>query len=114
MSDTPHPSDQTPVPAAAEHELSVDLAAFLPDDVELAPADESEGADESGPDLGALGQFETDLGGVDAALLALDAGTYGTCAACGATIADHLLAADPTRLGRADHPGATPEPVSGQ
>lgn len=137
MSDTPHPPEQTPTPA--EHELSVDLAAFLPDGVELAgapdgapdggvdvleagdvdtvledPAERAADEDGSGPDLDALGQFETDLGGVDAALLALDAGTYGTCAACGATIADDLLATDPTRLGCADHPGATPTPVSAQ
>src|SRR4051794_24276211 len=97
-------------------DLEVDLGAFLPPDVVLgepahaddaeadapeatpAPAEPEPSAGEGqGPDLAALEQIEADLAGVDRALAALDAGTYGHCTACGEAIADELLAADPTR-----------------
>lgn len=149
MSDTPlspEPSpDVTGAPAAPEHDLVVDPAAFLPEGTSFAVGDEGdeedggEGmptadvtedhdvddvtradrarpteADEPGPqdaaaptpepapkeppvDLAALGQIEADLGAVDAALLALDQGRYGTCTACDQPIGDALLAADPVR-----------------
>jgi RNA polymerase-binding transcription factor DksA len=116
-------------------ELEVDLRSFLPEGVSLGDPDESD-PEESDPDavdpdevdsdeveadephagavaapappvdLEALGGIERDLDGVDAALRALDAGTYGACTSCGAPIDDALLAADPVRTGCADHPAA--------
>lgn len=49
-------------------------------------------------DLEALSQIERDLDAVDAAIAALDAGTYGVDASTGQPIDDALLAEDPTRL----------------
>ena len=102
------------VPGPAQ-ELEVDLAAFLPEGVQLAdgdepadePADElselaGQEADEETPaapvDVEALRQIERDLDAVDAAIAALDAGTYGIDPATGEPIDDALLAEDPTRL----------------
>lgn len=88
-------------------ELVVDVASFLPDGVELglASGDASSAAVEppGRPDLASLDQIEADLTAVDAALLALDAGTYGTCATCGGPIDDAHLASDPTRSVCAAH-----------
>ena len=97
------------------HEVEVDLAAFLPEGVEietLPPSDEVGEPDAAGGvevepdrtapsslDLEALRQIELDLDAVDAAIAALDAGTYGIDPATGAALPDELLAADPTRLG---------------
>ncbi|HRW36728.1 MAG TPA: hypothetical protein P5254_03450 [Aquihabitans sp.] len=98
------------------HEVEVDLAAFLPDGVEIetpTPSDRGDepgstapggGAEATGPgapslDLEALRQIELDLDAVDAAIAALDAGTYGIDPATGAALPDELLAADPTHLG---------------
>lgn len=124
MSDTPVPAEQTTGP---DHEVEVDLAAFLPEGVELGePKDdpEDELGDEDEPELGdedepvrgpatpdgsgapdpaVLDAIQADLDAVDAALLTLDAGTYGTCATCGAPIPDEALAADPTRTACAAH-----------
>jgi len=55
-------------------------------------------ADAPAVDLEALTQIERDLDAVDAAIAALDAGTYGIDPATGQPIDDVLLAADPTRL----------------
>jgi hypothetical protein len=70
--------------------------------VERAPVPEGGTGDADGGgasiDLDALRQIELDLDAVDAAIAALDAGTYGTDPATGAPIDDALLAADPTRL----------------
>ncbi|MGN6692978.1 MAG: hypothetical protein ACTHN0_02280 [Aquihabitans sp.] len=104
------PSDPTPEPASipgAEQELDVDLAAFLPEGVVFGDPDEDEGdevveapAADHAPavDLEALSQIERDLDAVDAAIAALDAGTYGIDPATGQPIDDALLAEDPTRL----------------
>lgn len=100
-----------------EVEIEVDLAAFLPegttfdaDGVDAAGAEpevepEVEPGAEGGPeaaassiDLEALDQLERDLDAVDAAIAALDAGTYGIDPSTGEPIDDALLAADPTRL----------------
>jgi DnaK suppressor protein len=43
-----------------------------------------------------LGQAETDVSALDAALARLEAGTYGRCATCGGDIAGERLAAQPT------------------
>lgn len=75
----------------------MDLGAFLPEGVALAAADAVPPASE-GVDTEALAQIERDLDAVDAAIAALDAGTYGIDPATGAPIDDALLAADPTRL----------------
>lgn len=91
------------------HELSVDPAAFLPDGVtfgeEPAPSPPSSvpAPSPAGPDLGALEQIVVDLSAVDAALAALDAGTYGRCATCQEPIEDELLAGDPTTVSCALH-----------
>lgn len=119
MSDTPEPTPPTaPTEVGVheganggrpdEHDLAVDLAAFLPDGVTLGePEPEPEPEPETEPEAGtepspvdtdALAQVERDLDAVDAAIAALDAGTYGTDPATGQPIPDHLLAEDPTRL----------------
>jgi RNA polymerase-binding transcription factor DksA len=86
------------VPGPAQ-ELEVDLAAFLPEGVELAEEEaDDEGASASPVDVEALRQIEQDLDAVDAAIAALDAGTYGIDPATGEPIDDALLAEDPTRL----------------
>lgn len=101
MSYPESPSDHT--------ELEVDLAAFLPEGVELGePEPEPEPESEPGPvaepaveaavDTEALSQVERDLDAVDAAIAALDAGTYGIHPTTGEPIDDALLAQDPTRL----------------
>lgn len=57
-----------------------------------------------------------DLDGVDAALLRLDEGTYGTCEVCAVELADETLAADPTTRRCPVHvlartlPGTVPPP----
>ena len=94
MSGTPPSPDQNPVADAAE--VALDVTAFLPEGVRLAAADEADSPD--GPDLEALGQIERDLDAVDAAIAALEAGTYGVDPATGQPIPDELLAEDPTRL----------------
>ncbi len=111
VSDAPT-SDFTPEPMpsvpGASQEVEVDLAAFLPEGVELgaeAAGDETAtavpAAHQASPpavDLEALSQIERDLDAVDAAIAALDAGTYGTDPATGQLIDDARLAEDPTRL----------------
>jgi hypothetical protein len=74
-----------------------------PDPVTAAPEATDPGASdaavpEAAVDLAALDQVERDLAAVDAAIAALDAGTYGTDPATGAAIDDAVLAEDPTRL----------------
>lgn len=107
-----------------EVEIEVDLAAFLPEGTEfdaaaeldaepveaaepveeVGAAESAESAEDavdepgSSVDLEALDQLERDLDAVDAAIAALDAGTYGLDPATGAPIDDALLAQDPTRL----------------
>ena len=89
----PQPND------SAHGELTVDLAAFLPEGVAVGePSPEP-----AGTDPGALDQIEADLAGVDAALVALDGGTYGTCTTCGDAIDDGDLSADPVRTACAAH-----------
>ena len=133
MSDAPS-SDPSRPPAGSPGslpEVEVDLAAFLPEGVELGeeteaadipadgagadvgtasgtegPADDGQdpsgapAAEEERPavDLEALSQIERDLDAVDAAIAALDAGTYGIDPATGQPVDDALLAEDPTRL----------------
>ena len=119
----PVPSDPAAASAPAsgadlevqvDGEVEVDLAAFLPEGVSVAAygaaevdeVAEGEGAGElasaprgsSGVDLDALRQIELDLDAVDAAIAALDAGTYGIDPETGERIDDALLAADPTRI----------------
>ncbi|MEZ5203327.1 MAG: hypothetical protein R2701_02765 [Acidimicrobiales bacterium] len=122
----PVPSDPAAASAPAsgadlevqvDGEVEVDLAAFLPEGVSVAAygaaevdevdeVAEGEGAGElasaprgsSGVDLDALRQIELDLDAVDAAIAALDAGTYGIDPETGERIDDALLAADPTRV----------------
>lgn len=101
MSLPPPPSEQTDDAGTPPHdaEVSVDVAAFLPDGVELAAADEPTvaPAPEGAVDVAALDQLERDLDAVDAAIARLDDGTYGLDPASGEPIDDALLAEDPTR-----------------
>ena len=119
MSDAPFdpaPESASSLPGG-EREVEVDLAAFLPEGVVLGEPEAADRADEPGGaeeviveevvvaepeapavDLEALSQIERDLDAVDAAIAALDAGTYGIDAATGEPIPDALLAEDPTRL----------------
>lgn len=117
---TAGPSPAQAGPAAPKSELVVDWSAFLPEGVTAAPSDAE--APETGceerteasvpgalvessrrPDPGALDRLESDLDAVDAALLALDAGTYGVCQTCGERVGDGLLEARPTRTTCPDH-----------
>jgi hypothetical protein len=98
---TPDPA-AVPAPGQAQ-EIDIDIAAFLPEGVELAveTAEVVEVVEEPAPpavDLEALTQIERDLDAVDAAIAALDAGTYGVDPATGQPIDDALLADNPTRL----------------
>ena len=54
-----------------------------------------------------LATAERTLDDVDQALARLDAGTYATCEACGATITEERLAALPTARTCAHHPQLT-------
>ena len=45
-----------------------------------------------------LEELERLLGSVEAAMVRLDAGTYGRCEGCGSPIGDELLGADPTAV----------------
>lgn len=101
MSYPSSPSEQTGT-APDGTELAVDLGAFLPEGVALAPAEPAPPAEPAAPaeavDIEALAQIERDLDAVDAAIAALDAGTYGLDPVTGDPIDDAVLAADPTRL----------------
>ena len=55
------------------------------------------------PDVGALGTVASELDAIEAALGRIDAGSYGRCRACGASIADADLEADPLVLACAAH-----------
>jgi RNA polymerase-binding transcription factor DksA len=50
-----------------------------------------------------LDRYEGELAAVEGALLRLEEGSYGTCAACGAAISDEELAAEPTARYHAAH-----------
>ena len=49
-------------------------------------------------DVAALAVIEQELADVARALERLDEGSYGTCEACGAVLADDVLAASPTAM----------------
>lgn len=53
---------------------------------------------EQGPDLTTLAAVEHELAAVERALQRLDDGAYGTCEACGDTIADQVLETSPATL----------------
>lgn len=101
MSDPSAADPSTPDPAPGQaQEVEVGLAAFLPDGVVLGESSEVD-VEVTGPegvDLEALTQIEQDLDAVDAAIAALDAGTYGIDPVTGQPVDDAVLAADPTRL----------------
>jgi RNA polymerase-binding transcription factor DksA len=59
------------------------------------PADSASDAFEREKEFSILEQVQAELAAVDRALQRLDAGTYGTCDVCGATIADERLAVMP-------------------
>ncbi|HET8617894.1 MAG TPA: TraR/DksA C4-type zinc finger protein [Acidimicrobiales bacterium] len=66
-------------------------------------ADTASDAFEREKEFSILEQVEAELADVDRALERLDAGTYGTCEACGGTIPDERLAAVPAARFCAEH-----------
>lgn len=59
--------------------------------------------DEDAIDVELLDSVERDLNEVDAALAAIDGGTYGSCAVCSSPIGAEVLAVDPVRRTCAEH-----------
>ena len=96
--------DLTAVEVDVVDVVEVDLVEVIEDPegnvtvVEVDVVEVVAAADAPAVDLEALTQIERDLDAVDAAIAALDAGTYGIDPATGQPIDDVLLAADPTRL----------------
>jgi len=86
--------------------FEIDPAAFLPeaDDDEVDEAEAEAAVHEAGlgvpapvdAGIAALERIEVELHDVDDALVRLDEGRYGTCAVCGARLADDELAESPT------------------
>lgn len=116
VSDTFEPAASSEPSSPQGLEVEIDVAAFLPDDAEpvrdveipddppaheeqVEPAPSAPTAAAGGTvDVEALSQIERDLDAVDAAIAALDAGTYGVDPVTGQPISDALLAENPTRL----------------
>lgn len=119
--DAAAPASRTP---PAHQEVTVDLASFLPEGVEVGvdhdepvevdrpesprasadPADGSAGSPAGDEvDLALLASIERDLAAVDEAITALDAGTYGTCAVCAEPLSADVLRADPVAQRCAAH-----------
>ena len=63
-----------------------------------------------GPDLSVLEAVAVELDEVEAALARLDDGTYGVCTACGASLPDDVLAADPLARHCPAHAGPAAAP----
>jgi RNA polymerase-binding transcription factor DksA len=112
------PVEDTPVESSAPGGVAADAAS--PDegsvdevraDDEPAPAARAEpepalaveSPTDEPVDLVALQAIEDDLSAVEAALTALDDGTYGSCAVCRAPLDADTLAADPVRRTCAAH-----------
>ena len=101
-------------PTRDQH-VEVDLAAFLPEGTSLGDSTPGDGTDLTSPDaatepdpgpavdLAALVPVEHDLDAVEAAIAALDAGTYGTCQVCGDAMPTADLADEPVRRACARH-----------
>lgn len=109
-SDDPGTTDPT-----RDHHVEVDLAAFLPEGTSLGDSTPGDGTDLTSPDaatepdpgpavdLAALVPVEHDLDVVEAAIAALDAGTYGICQVCGEAMPTADLADEPVRRACARH-----------
>lgn len=89
-------------------EADIDPAAFLPPGVALEAATTEPRSGREPVDLAALTRIEAEFTAVEAALAAIDQGTYGTCLVCGEAIDPALLDADPVRRGCSSHPVAGP------
>jgi RNA polymerase-binding transcription factor DksA len=84
--------------ANGEHQVEEDGTDPEPEVADAATrvaTSEDEAGSDSPSDL-SVDQVDRLLDEVEGALSRLDDGTYGTCAACGGTIEDALLAASPT------------------
>lgn len=91
------PGGEAPI---ASEPVDADLSAAAP----AVDAPEAEAPVAEPPvDLVALQAIEDDLTAVEAALAALDDGSYGSCAVCAAAIDADALAADPVRRTCAAH-----------
>ena len=109
-SDDPGTTDPT-----RDHHVEVDLAAFLPEGTSLGDSTPGDGTDLTSPDaatepdpgpavdLAALVPVEHDLDAVEAAIAALDAGTYGICQVCDEAMPTADLADEPVRRACARH-----------
>ncbi|HRA34939.1 MAG TPA: hypothetical protein PK748_08415 [Acidimicrobiales bacterium] len=64
---------------------------------DAAPTGAAAPVDDEHIDLELLGRLEADLDAVGVALAALDDGSYGSCAVCGAVLPPPALAVDPVR-----------------
>ena len=82
---TPPGRTRTPPAQAPGRTTSEHLTASVPDDIRR------------------LDEIDTELGGVDAALLRLSDGTYGTCELCGAALDGEALHRDPLTTRCPDH-----------
>ena len=78
-----------------DREAIVEAAALSPPDDEHDPEGATVGF-ERALVIDLLAQAEADVAALDTALERLDAGTYGTCVACGRSIPAERLAAHPT------------------
>lgn len=87
----------------SDETIEVDLSEFLPEGVQVAVEPGPPSSDDVNVEL--LTEVEKDLAGVDAALAALDAGTYGSCTVCHQPIDPAVLAEDPVAVTCANHQG---------
>ena len=106
---TPVPADVAPPespesPDVADHaEPVVDGGSADPTPASSDDGQARQATDQDGIDAELIDSLERDLNAVDAALEAIDAGTYGSCAVCEARIAAEHLSADPVRRTCAEH-----------
>ncbi len=66
-------------------------------------ADTAQVSAEQGENRALANTLEGQLADIDKALASIDAGTYGTCATCGAPIGDDRLAAMPATVSCIEH-----------
>jgi RNA polymerase-binding transcription factor DksA len=95
VSDLPEATVDTPGQATVD----------APDDTADDTPEARAVAEERAAELAALRQVQRDLAAVDRALAAIDEGAYGTCAVCGAPLADEMLTDSPVATACPEHEG---------